>query len=131
MGVYQINIDPMGTVRMIRRGRVTSKAVARYVTYKNYLMWEFKKQHKGEPLKGPLHADITFTMKLPKNGKSQSRKVIAGDYVTTKPDIDNMVKGVLDSANTIVFKDDNQVCSVSVNKIYGDVPGIWMEVKQL
>ena len=38
---------------------------------------------------------------------------------TKKPDIDNVVKIVLDALNKIAFKDDNQITKLYVEKIYG------------
>lgn len=131
MKVYEVDITPMGTVRMIHRGRTSNKYAFNYMQYKNTMKAHLRRQHAGEPLTGPLHVTLTFRMTIPKNGMSQNRKVKDGDYVTTKPDIDNMIKAVLDSANSIVFNDDNQVCRVSAVKVYGDVPGIRMEVREL
>ena len=37
---------------------------------------------------------------------------------TKKPDIDNIVKIILDSLNGIAFKDDNQITKIEVEKVY-------------
>lgn len=47
--------------------------------------------------------------------KSNKRK-----HATTKPDIDNIVKAVLDGLNGVAFKDDKQVVSVNATKFYND-----------
>ena len=46
-----------------------------------------------------------------------------------KPDIDNVLKVVLDSLNGIAYKDDAQVVMVSGKKIYGDEPKLIIEMK--
>lgn len=121
----------MGTVRMFKRGRVQSKAAGLYMKYKSDLAYLIDKQHKKGHLTGPLQVDLTFFMQLPKNSISQKRKVTYGDYVTTTPDADNLIKGVLDAANGIIFKDDSQVSKISAVKVYGEVPGIRMEVREI
>jgi len=131
MKVYDIDIVPMGAVRMTRKGKFTNKYAINYLTFKRLVQHQWKKQHAGDLLTGPLQVDIIFIMPIPKNGRSQNRKVAAGEYQTTKPDIDNLQKSVFDAANQIIWEDDNQVCKVSAQKIYGDAPGIKMEVKQL
>ena len=35
---------------------------------------------------------------------------------TKKPDVDNIAKSILDAMNNFVFKDDNQVSKISVEK---------------
>ena len=37
---------------------------------------------------------------------------------TKKPDVDNIAKSILDALNGFVFKDDNQVSKISVEKRY-------------
>jgi Holliday junction resolvase RusA-like endonuclease len=61
--------------------------------------------------------------------KSWSKKKIAllesGEqiYKETKPDLtDNLMKGLFDAMNGIVFTDDARVCEVKSKKIYGFVP---------
>jgi len=38
----------------------------------------------------------------------------------TRPDIDNVVKGILDALNRVAWHDDGQVYSIVANKFYGD-----------
>lgn len=131
MKVYDIDITPMGCVRMTRKGKYKDKYAQNYLSFKKALQYQWIKQHAGDLLTGPLQVDIIFIMPIPKSGRSQNRKVAAGEYQTTKPDIDNLMKSVFDAANQIVWEDDNQVCKVSAQKIYGDIPGIKMGVSEL
>ena len=43
---------------------------------------------------------------------------------TKKPDIDNIIKIVLDALNKMAFRDDSQVTKIEVEKIYGPVEKI-------
>lgn len=45
-----------------------------------------------------------------------------------RTDIDNLSKGVLDSCNGIVWKDDRQIMTLNLEKKYCDNPGIQMTV---
>lgn len=45
-----------------------------------------------------------------------------------KPDIDNVVKAVVDACNGVVFKDDALIVQGSYSKAYGIAPGVIVEV---
>lgn len=68
----------------------------------------------------PIHVDITFHMPVPK-GLVKSTRI--GDPHTKKPDLDNLIKLVLDGitdSNAIWF-DDNQVVAISARKVYANL----------
>jgi len=50
-------------------------------------------------------------------------------FHTIKPDIDNLIKGVLDGLNKIAFKDDCQVIKMDIEKSYADQESveIWID----
>lgn len=48
-----------------------------------------------------------------KRAKSNKRK-----YAVTKPDLDNIIKAVLDGLNGVAFDDDRQVIEISAKKLY-------------
>lgn len=50
--------------------------------------------------------------------KKQREALAGGIYPTSKPDLDNCLKGIMDACNEIVFKDDKQVVDVVVSKRY-------------
>ncbi|MDU0476840.1 RusA family crossover junction endodeoxyribonuclease [Staphylococcus chromogenes] len=56
--------------------------------------------------------------------KSWSKKLLAtmlGRYKRTKPDLDNLLKTVLDAGNEKLWKDDNQIVEIRTFKKYADV----------
>ena len=65
-----------------------------------------------QPLQGALKVTITFSFNRSKSVKRKRPAV--------KPDIDNLVKAVLDACNGICYKDDAQVCEIYAKKQYGD-----------
>ena len=54
------------------------------------------------------------------NSEQCQLKTEAALYWPKKPDIDNLVKFVLDAANGVLFKDDSQVVRVLATKMYDD-----------
>ena len=49
---------------------------------------------------------------------------------TKKPDIDNIVKAVLDSMNKFAFKDDNQITKLEVEKKYALEDKIYIKIEE-
>lgn len=55
-----------------------------------------------------------------------------GEYKTSKPDTDNLVKLLKDVMTELHFwKDDAQVASEVIEKYWADVPGIFVKVESL
>lgn len=78
------------------------------------------KEQDGRYLEGNLRANIIAYYKVP---KSYTKKRIQGiregiEYPTKKPDIDNIVKIILDALNKIAYEDDKQIIELSVLKRY-------------
>lgn len=140
---FKFNIIPMGAVRMTTRGKWVKPNAQRYLSYKHDISWSAKAQSRLEvPLQSAIGIPfITFYMPIPKsgsvnyldeNGKRRKRKVKHGDLHTSKPDADNLVKGIFDCFNGIVWKDDGQVCDIGrIRKVYGDQPSVEIEVTEV
>ena len=80
-----------------------------------------------EPFTGEIILMITFQFPWPKKwyrtGKySGLLKDNAPIEHTIKPDIDNLLKFVMDAGNGVLWKDDRQVHQVQMKKIYGLSP---------
>ncbi len=65
------------------------------------------------------------------SGKKQRLALSGQLQPTSKPDIDNVAKSVLDACNGVVFRDDTQVCRLVVWKAFRESPGLSMEVMAL
>lgn len=51
----------------------------------------------------------------------KQREALAGSvYPTSKPDVDNVIKGIFDAMNEIVWRDDKQVVDMTVQKRYSE-----------
>jgi Holliday junction resolvase RusA-like endonuclease len=81
-------------------------------------------QHKPDkPLTGPLEVNL---------GVSWSRKGITEVVPrTTKPDVDNLAKLILDAMTKAGYwYDDNQVCDLRIMKYDGPIGGLAVTVKE-
>jgi Holliday junction resolvase RusA-like endonuclease len=88
---------------------------------------------KGKALKGAVGLSVVFYMPRPKShfrtGKHSNKlKPTAPVWVTTKPDIDNCIKFVLDACNGILWEDDKTVCEVQSRMLYSHFPRTEMEI---
>lgn len=69
------------------------------------------------PLTGPMRVDCEFV--FPRlGGMIWKRKPMPRAWKETKPDRDNLDKMILDSLSGVVFRDDNQVCTGMITKVY-------------
>lgn len=116
----------MGAVRMTGRGKFVKDNAQRYLSYKEIIYHEVLKQMGNvyDPIDAAAMMNITFWMPIPKSWSKTAKQDAIGQYCTTKPDIDNMVKGLLDALNGLLWVDDNRIVGVSVTKIYSNNPGI-------
>lgn len=80
------------------------------------------KYPKYRPIEGRAKVTITAHFEIPKStSKAQKEQMILNQISPTKkPDIDNIVKIVLDAMNKFAFKDDTQIVKLEVEKLYTD-----------
>jgi Holliday junction resolvase RusA-like endonuclease len=81
-----------------------------------------------EPFEGPLRVTIRATFLVPQSWSSKKRA--AAVWKTSKPDADNLAK-IVDALNAIVWRDDAQVCELTVQKRYGPIAGLTVSVETL
>ena len=76
------------------------------------------------PLSGPIWIEIAFDMPIPKStSKKNVVKMMTGEIEhTKKPDIDNLVKFVLDCFNGHIIGDDSSVVCLRAKKRYAKDP---------
>lgn len=81
------------------------------------------------PVRGPVYLSVTEQRAVPKSWSRVKRAAaIAGDILpTTRPDIDNVVKGIKDALNGLLWADDSQVVQLSARKVYAETPGVIIE----
>jgi Holliday junction resolvase RusA-like endonuclease len=70
------------------------------------------------PHTGPVAIAVEAVF-IPPQSWSKKRQLDPG-HKTTKPDLDNIVKSVLDGLNGIAFVDDSQIDRIDARKRFGD-----------
>lgn len=77
----------------------------------------------------PLGVAITAYYRIPKS-YTKGRRLAAEHNITRpgRPDIDNVLKLVLDALNGIAYGDDSQVCHIEAYKYYGDRARVEVEI---
>ncbi len=87
-------------------------------------MAHLAKHVPGEKLTGPLQL---ITKWCYPRGKHRD-----GEYKTTKPDTDNMIKFLKDVMKDLGFyKDDALVASEVTEKFWAEIPGIYVRIRKL
>ena len=75
---------------------------------------------------GRVRVTITAYFQIPKSTSKKKETEMLKNNISPvkKPDIDNIIKIVLDAMNKFAFKDDTQVTELSVSKLYNETPKI-------
>lgn len=99
--------------------------------YKSHVRYEALKVRPDKPLEGALSLTVTAYRSIPKafSNKKRNLAMIGEIRPTTKPDLDNVIKGIKDALKGVIWNDDSQVVELSGAKNYSDVPRVEIEVK--
>lgn len=92
--------------------------------------WQLASQFREEVLKGPIALDVLFYMPIPKSTSKVKQRQMENGVIahTKKPDVDNLVKLVLDCMNKTIFEDDSQISDLRIKKIYSSKPGTLIRI---
>lgn len=85
------------------------------------------------PLQGPLAVRIDAWCPIPASWSRRKHAQALDEHLmpTTKPDIDNVAKAVLDALNEIAFADDAQIVDLTCSKRYGSQPHLEVTVREI
>lgn len=101
--------------------------------YEFLIQQYFKMKYPNyQTLNGRIAIEIIAYLKIPKSTSKIKRQEMLDNKIspTKKPDADNIAKVILDAMNKFVFKDDNQVAKISVEKRYGEEEKVWVSVEE-
>lgn len=90
----------------------------KYQDYKDYLKYYLTLLNLNKFEDKPLYLNIVFNIQIPNSLSKKKKLELNGTYVIKKPDLDNYLKSVMDAMNSIVYKDDSQISSISIIKKY-------------
>lgn len=113
-----------GRPRAFRMGNgVRMHTPERTARYENLVSLSASAAMAGRaPFAGPVEMDLVIVTVPPASWSKKKRAAaLAGEVrPTSKPDCSNVLKGIEDAMNGIVFGDDKQVTDVRVRKRYGE-----------
>lgn len=116
---FTIPGEPVGKGRpRVDRGRAHTPEKTK--AYEEKVKWCYRAAH-GRLHEGPLRMVVTAVYRIPKSASRRTREaMIDGEIFPTKiPDIDNVVKCIMDSLNKLAYKDDAQIVRLFAQKFYG------------
>ena len=112
-----------GRPRFARRGAfVKTYSPEKTQNYEALVKMAAQEAMQGiDPLQGAVKIELQLFVNPPASwSNKKAMSALAGDiYPTTKPDLDNTLKGILDACNDIVWLDDKQVVQATISKRYG------------
>lgn len=123
---FTIPGEPQGKGRA-KFGKGRTYTPSKTVAYEGVIALAAQQTMFGRPpLAGPVRMVIDAFLSIPTSASRKKRAaMLAGSILPTKkPDFDNIAKAVCDGCNKVVFQDDAQVVSATVNKRYGETPGV-------
>lgn len=116
----------------------TSKGVRTFTddkttTYENLIRWYYTQAYPRRTgnTDHPTRLTVTAHMPVPKSYPKRTHAAVASGVCiphTKTPDIDNIVKAVLDALNGVAFVDDSCVSEIIARKIYSTAPRLEVEI---
>lgn len=87
----------------------------------------------AQPCECAVRLSLTFFMQRPPSHFTSSGALRKGVrvYPQGKPDLDKLLRGVLDGLTGVLYGDDAQVCSVEAVKLYASEPGLELKAWSL
>jgi len=108
---------PKGRPKVVRKGKFSVAYTPKKTREGEQTFLQQAIKHKpAKPLSGPIKVTIRFFKLKP---KSLPKRVV---HNVKKPDVDNLIKLVLDTMNSIFFQDDSQIVELVSSKQYGQTP---------
>jgi Holliday junction resolvase RusA-like endonuclease len=112
-----------GRARMTRRGFAYTPAATRKFEAHGRLAAQVTMDGRP-PIEAPVHISVLVELPTPSSwsARKKAAALTGGIRPTSRPDVDNYVKAVLDALNGIVLADDALVLELRAIKQYGAVP---------
>jgi len=123
-----IQVNVIGIPRAKGRPRFSRKSGATYTPKKtvdaeydflSLMLCELRKiQGLKLPIETPIKLFIRFFFSFPKSWSVKKKE--SRPKHTQRPDLDNLLKLVLDACNGRVWRDDSQICEIYAKKVFHD-----------
>ena len=104
-------------------GYVRTFTPAKTKSFEEIVKWNYLcTDHPKQPIDDNIHMQIDFYFPVPKSMKVSKFLNIEDTAMNKKPDIDNLVKSVLDALNKVAYRDDALISSIFTKKRYSKNP---------
>jgi len=124
-----------GRPRFARRGNyVTTHTDKNTVSYENLIKFAASTAMcGGPPTDRPCELVVKIYVPIPKSFSKKKHAAATANELrpVTKPDVDNILKGVCDSLNGICWGDDRQCVFVLGSKYYSERPRLEVTVETI
>lgn len=124
-----------GRPKFARRGpAVVAYTPAKTASYENLVKIAATAAMAGAaPSAAPIEITIALALQIPASWSNKRRALAAAGAIraTKKPDADNVLKGIKDGCNGIVWRDDAQVVSITLQKGYSEIPHASVSIREL
>lgn len=122
MGLIQLcefSVDgvpgPQGSKRHVGGGRMIESS-AKVKPWRVSVEWRAKEAMAGRsPSFNPIYLDVTFYFPRPASVSVKKRP-----HHSVKPDLSKLVRSTEDAMTGIVYRDDAQICTMLIAKMYTD-----------
>lgn len=112
-------------IRTGKNGKAIVHNSSEVSAIKNLFLGHLGRHKPAEKLEGPIRLVVKWCY-------PSTNKNVDGQYKTTKPDIDNSQKLLMDCMTVVGFwKDDSQVASLVAEKFWADIPGIYVRAEEI
>ena len=120
-----------GRPRFTRSGHAYTPE--RTASYEQAVRQAYKAEFPGEepiPACVPVAVKIMAGYSIPKStSKVKAERMLAGEIrPTKKPDADNIAKAVCDALNGVAYRDDSQICRLTVSKTYSELDAVSVRI---
>lgn len=135
--VFAVPGKPVGKdrPRATRQGNFirmyTPEKTASYESLVKLACWEAMRGQA--PLCGPLQATIKVLMVPPPSWtKTKRKQALCGEVLPeVKPDLDNVIKAILDALNGVAYADDKQVARLYASKEYAMTDMVTVDIRRV
>ena len=124
-----------GRPRFARQGAfVRTFTPEKTASYENLVKLKAEEAMRGRQIfEGAVSVEISLFITPPASWSQRKQREALGGAIlpTSKPDVDNCMKGIMDACNEIVFRDDKQAVDVLVRKRYDNTARTLIRVAAL
>lgn len=128
--------DPQGKQRAktFKRGDFVGAYTPRKtVNYEIYIKELFVDKYPDfMPLEGPLMLQFTAYVSIPSSTSQKKRLLMLDGAIIPekKPDVDNILKIIMDALESVAYRRDSQIAIAIASKLYSERPRLELRIEQ-